>query len=237
MQKFGEFVVKYRKLILIISILLLIPAVIGYKATRVNYDILTYLPGDIKTIQGQNVLTEDYDMGAYSVVVLKNMPAKDILKLEEKIKNEIDNVQMCASIADLTGEEFPLEMLPEDVSGRVYKDGETILLVTFKDAISSDEPMESIQKLREITDERCMISGMSATLLDTRLLSESEITVYVVIAVCLCLLIVALALDSFVARVLLVLNIGLAKLRVKKKYKSYANQDLNLNRRNIKKLC
>ena len=212
MQKFGEFVVKYRKLILIISILLLIPAVIGYKATRVNYDILTYLPGDIKTIQGQNVLTEDYDMGAYSVVVLKNMPARDILKLEEKIKNEIDNVQMCASIADLTGEEFPLEMLPEDVSGRVYKDGETILLVTFKDAISSDETMESIQKLREITDERCMISGMSATLLDTRLLSESEITVYVVIAVCLCLLILALALDSFVAPVLLLLNIGFAIL-------------------------
>ena len=212
MQKFGEFVVKHRKLILIISIILLIPAVIGYKATRVNYDILTYLPGDIKTIQGQNVLTEDFDMGAYSVVVLKNMPAKDILKLEEKIKNEIDNVEICASIADVTGEEFPLEMLPEDVSGRVYKDGETILLVTFKDAISSDETMASIQKLRDITDERCMISGMSATLLDTRLLSESEITIYVVIAVALCLLILTLALDSYVAPVLLLLNIGFAIL-------------------------
>lgn len=212
MQKFGEFVVKHRKLILLISIILLIPSVIGYKATRVNYDILTYLPGDIKTIQGQNVLAEDFDMGAYSVVVLKNMPAKDILKLEEKIKNEIDNVEMCASIADVTGEEFPLEMLPEDVSGRVYKDGETILLVTFKDAISSDETMASIQKLRDITDQRCMISGMSATLLDTRLLSESEITIYVVIAVALCLLILTLALDSYVAPVLLLLNIGFAIL-------------------------
>ena len=212
MQKFGEFVVKHRKLILLISIILLIPSVIGYKATRVNYDILTYLPGDIKTIQGQNVLAEDFDMGAYSVVVLKNMPAKDILKLEEKIKNEIDNVEMCASIADVTGEEFPLEMLPEDVSGRVYKEGETILLVTFKDAISSDETMASIQKLRDITDQRCMISGMSATLLDTRLLSESEITIYVVIAVALCLLILTLALDSYVAPVLLLLNIGFAIL-------------------------
>ena len=212
MQKFGEFVVKHRKLILLISIILLIPSVIGYKATRVNYDILTYLPGDIKTIQGQNVLAEDFDMGAYTVVVLKNMPAKDILKLEEKIKNEIDNVEMCASIADVTGEEFPLEMLPEDVSGRVYKDGETILLVTFKDAISSDETMASIQKLRDITDQRCMISGMSATLLDTRLLSESEITIYVVIAVALCLLILTLALDSYVAPVLLLLNIGFAIL-------------------------
>ena len=212
MQKFGEIVVKHRKVILLIAIILLIPAVIGYKATRVNYDILTYLPGDIKTIQGQNVLTEDFDMGAYSVVVLKNMPAKDILKLEDKIKNEIDNVEMCASIADVTGEEFPLEMLPEEVSGRVYKDGETILLVTFKDAISSDETMASIQKLRDITDERCMISGMSATLLDTRLLSESEITIYVVIAVALCLLILTLALDSYVAPVLLLLNIGFAIL-------------------------
>ena len=212
MQKFGEFVVKHRKLILIIAIILLIPSVIGYKATRINYDILTYLPGDIKTIQGQNILTEDFDMGAYSIVVLKNMPAKDILKLEEKIENEIDNVQMCASIADVTGEEFPLEMLPEDVTNRVYKNDETLLLVTFSDAISSDETMSSIQKLRDITDERCMISGMSATLLDTRNLSESEITIYVVIAVALCLLILTLALDSYVAPILLLLNIGFAIL-------------------------
>ena len=212
MQKFGEFVVKHRKLILIISIILLVPSIIGFKATRVNYDILTYLPGDIKTIQGQNILTEDFDMGAYSIVVLKNMPSKDILKLEEKIEKEIDNVEMCASIADVTGEEFPLEMLPEGVTDRVYKNGETLLLVTFKDAISSDKTMESIQKLRDITDERCMISGMSATLLDTRILSESEITIYVVIAVILCLLILTISLDSFVAPVLLLLNIGFAIL-------------------------
>ena len=212
MHKFGEFVVKHRKLILIISIILLVPSIIGFKATRVNYDILTYLPGDIKTIQGQNILTEDFDMGAYSIVVLKNMPSKDIIKLEEKIEKEIDNVEMCASIADVTGEEFPLEMLPEGVTDRVYKNGETLLLVTFKDAISSDETMESIQKLRDITDERCMISGMSATLLDTRILSESEITIYVVIAVILCLLILTISLDSFVAPALLLLNIGFAIL-------------------------
>ncbi|MBR2240555.1 MAG: MMPL family transporter [Clostridia bacterium] len=212
MQKIGEFVVKHRKIILIISIILLIPSIIGYKATRINYDILTYLPGDIKTIQGQNILSEDFDMGAYSIVVLKNMPAKDILKLENKIKKEIDNVQLCASIADVTGEEFPIEMLPDEVTNRVYKNEETLLLVTFTDAISSDETMLSIQKLRDITDERCMISGMSATLLDTRNLSESEITIYVVIAVILCLLILTLSLDSFVAPVLLLLNIGFAIL-------------------------
>ena len=104
MQKFGEFVVKHRKIILIIAIVLLVPSFLGMKATRVNYDILTYLPGDIKTIQGENILTEDFNMGAYSIVVLKNMPAKDILKLEEDIKNKIENVELCASIADVTGD-------------------------------------------------------------------------------------------------------------------------------------
>ena len=146
MQKIEEFVVKHRKIILIISIILLIPSIIGYKATRINYDILTYLPGDIKTIQGQNILSEDFDMGAYSIVVLKNMPAKDILKLENKIKKEIDNVQLCASIADVTGEEFPIEMLPDEVINRVYKNEETLLLVTFTDAISSDETMLSMKQ-------------------------------------------------------------------------------------------
>ena len=212
MQRFGEFVVKHRKLILIISIILLIPSIIGYKATRVNYDILTYLPEDIKTIQGQNILTDDFDMGAYSIVVLKDMPTKEVLKLEEKIQSEIDNVELCASIVDVTGEEFPLEMLPEDISERVYKNGETLLLVTFKDAISSDETLSSIEKLRSITDERCKISGMSATLLDTKNLFESEVTIYVVIAVVLCFFVLMLALDSFGAPLLLLLNIGFAIL-------------------------
>ena len=212
MQKFGEFVVKYRKIILIIAVALLIPSFLGMKATRVNYDILTYLPGDIKTIQGENILTQDFNMGAYSVVILKNMPSKNILKLEEDIRNKIENVELCASVADVTGETFPIEMLPDDVTDRIYKNNETLLLVTFKDAISSDETMESIQKLRDITKENAMISGMSATLLDTRQLLESEMTIYVIIAVILCLAILTIALDSFVAPILLLINIGIAVL-------------------------
>ena len=212
MQKFGEFVVKHRKILLIIVIALLIPSFIGMKATRVNYDILTYLPGDIKTIQGENILTDDFDMGAYSIVVLKNMPSKNILKLEEDIKNKIENVEMCGSVVDVIGDTFPIEMLPDDVTDRIYKNNETLLLVTFKNAISSDETMESIQKLRDITKENAMISGMSATLLDTRQLLESEMTIYVIIAVILCLAILTIALDSFVAPILLLVNIGIAVL-------------------------
>ena len=181
-------------------------------ATRVNYDILVYLPDTIKTVQGQEILSNDFDMGAYTIIVLKNMPAKDILKLETTIKDRIDNVQMCASIADLTGEDFPLEMLPDDIANHLYKDGETLMIVTFKDAISSDTTLESIEQLRKICDERCMISGMSATLLDTKALTNSEITIYVLIAVGLCLIILQLALDSYVAPILLLLNIGFAIL-------------------------
>ena len=212
MQKISSFIVKHNKLILILAVILLIPSIIGYKATRINYDILTYLPDTIKTVQGEDILSKDFKTGAYSIVVLDNMPTKDILKLEDKVKQEIDNVEVCASIADVVGEEIPIEMLPDEIKNKVYKDGSTLMMVTFKDAISSDETMQSIEKIREITDERCKISGMSATLLDTRSLSESEILIYVVIAVALCLVILQLALDSFVAPVLLLLNIGFAIL-------------------------
>ena len=210
MQKFGRFIVKYRKIILILSLILLIPSFIGYKATRVNYDVLVYLPDSIKTVQGQNILTDDFKTGAYSIVLLENMPAKDILKLEDKIKEEIDSVQICASIVDVIGEDIPIEMLPDEIKDKVYKDGTTLMIVTFKDASSSDETMEAIEKIREIADERCRISGMSATLLDTRNLSNSEVAIYVIIAVALCLIILQLALDSWVAPILLLANIGFA---------------------------
>lgn len=210
MHKFGKIIVKHRKLILIIAIILLIPSILGYKATRVNYDILTYLPNTIKTVQGEDILSEDFNMGAYSIVVIDNMSTKDMLKLEDKIKDEIDNVELCASVADVVGEQIPIEMIPDNLRDKVYKDGSTLMIVTFKDAISSDETLASIEKLRNITDERCKISGMSATLLDTKKLSESEVAIYVIIAVVICLIILQLALDSFVAPILLLLNIGLA---------------------------
>ena len=212
MHKLAQMIVKNKKVIILLSIILLIPSIIGMKATRVNYDILVYLPDTIKTVQGENTLTEDFQMGAYSIVVLDNMPAKDILKLEDKIKKEVSNVELCASIADVIGEEIPIEMIPDDLKDKVYKDGSTMMIVTFKDAISSDETLQSIEKMRQITDERCKISGMSATLLDTQKLVDSEIMIYVVIAVILCLIVLEFALDSYIAPVLLLANIGFAIL-------------------------
>ena len=210
MQKLGRLIVKHSKLILIVAIILLIPAIIGYKATRVNYDILVYLPDSINTVQGQDILSKDFQTGAYSIVVLDNMPTNDILKLEDEIKDKIENVEICASIADVVGEEIPIEMVPDELKDRVYKDGSTLMIVTFKNKISSDETLKSVEELREIADERCKVSGMSATLLDTRDLSDSEVAIYVVIAVVLCLVILQFALDSWVAPILLLLNIGFA---------------------------
>ncbi len=211
MQKFGEFICKHRKLILIIAILLIIPAIIGMKATRINYDILVYLPEDIETIKGEKILSDEFNMGAFSMVILEDMKPKDIISLEDKIR-ELDNVEKVVSANDVIGTSIPKEMLPEEITDKVYKENSTIMLVTFKEAISADETIKTIETLREITDERCKISGMSATVLDTRDLSDSEIVIYVIIAVILCLIILEIALDSYVAPIFLLLNIGIAIL-------------------------
>ncbi len=211
MQKFGELICKNKRKILLIMLILLIPSIIGMKATRINYDILVYLPEDIETVEGQNILSEEFNMGAFSMILVEDMQTKDILKLEEKIK-KVDNVQKVVSMADVLGTSIPTEMLPEEIQQKVYKDNTTIILVTYKEAISSDTTMQTVEQLRKITDEHCKISGMTATLLDTRELSNSEIAIYVVIAVILCLIVLEIVLDSYIAPIILLLNIGIAIL-------------------------
>lgn len=211
MHKFGKFICKHRKLILVIALLLLIPSIIGIKATKINYDILVYLPEHIETLQGENILSKDFNMGAFSVVILEDMSTKELLVLEEKFK-QIDNVEKAFSLADVVGTNIPIEILPTELKDKFYKDNLSIMLVTFKEQISSDTTMQTVETLREITDEHCKISGMTATILDTRDLSDSEIVVYVIIAVILCLIVLEFALDSYLAPILLLLNIGMAIL-------------------------
>ncbi len=184
---------------------------IGMKLTKINYDILIYLPEDIETLQGENILSEDFNMGAFSIIVLEKMKTKDIKQLEDKIK-QVDNVEKVVGIADIIGTSIPTQMIPNEIKDKIYKNGDTLLLVTFKDGISSDRTMQTIEVLREMTNEQCKISGMSATILDTRDLSNSEIAIYVVIAVILCIIILQVALDSYVAPIILLLNIGIAIL-------------------------
>lgn len=211
MEKLGSFICKYRKAILIIAMLLIIPSLIGMNMTRINYDILVYLPDNIETIQGEEILSNEFNMGAFSIIILDNMPTKEILKLETDMK-KLDNVEMVVSIADVLGTSIPTEMLPDEVMEKAYKDGSTIMMATFKEGISDDKTIETIETLREMTDERCKISGMTAVVLDTRDLSNSEIAIYVVIAVLLCLVVLEIALDSYIVPFILLLNIGIAIL-------------------------
>lgn len=211
MQKFGEFICKHRKIILIIAMLLIIPSIIGMKATRINYDILVYLPEDIETIKGENILSDEFDMGSFSIIILNDMKAKDINILENKLRN-VNNVQKVISANDIIGTNIPKEIIPDEIKNKIYKENDTIMLVTFKEGISSDETLKTIETLREMTDKQCKISGMSATVLDTRDLSNSEIVIYVVIAVILCIIILEIALNSYIAPIFLLLNIGIAIL-------------------------
>lgn len=211
MLKFGKIITKHKKLIFIVSLLLLIPSIIGMQATRINYDILVYLPDDVETIKGENVLSEQFGMGSFSVIVVEDMQTKDIQKLETKIK-KLDNVNKVISSADILGANIPVDALPDEIANKIYKDGNTLILTTFKDGISSDSTLKTIEELRNITDKQCKISGMSATVLDTRDLSNSEIIIYVLIAVALCMVVLQLALDSYIAPIFLLLNIGIAIL-------------------------
>ncbi len=211
MLKFGQFICRYKKIILAIALILIIPSIIGMKATRVNYDILVYLPDNIETIKGENILKDDFNMGSFSIITLSKMKPKDILKLEDQIR-KIGNVQKVAGISDVLGTSIPTEAIPDDFKDKIYKDGDTAILVTFKDAISSNETLKTIEDLRKTTNEQCKISGMSATILDTRDLSNSEVVIYVIIAVVLCLLVLQISLDSYFAPILLLGNIGIAVL-------------------------
>ena len=211
MQKFGEFICKHKKIILIIALILLIPSVIGMKATKINYDILMYQPDDIETVQGESILAQDFNMGAFSMITVDNMKTKDILKLEDKLK-KIGNVEKVVSIADVIGTDIPEDVLPDEIKDKLYKDGSTIILATFKDSISDEETLNTVEEIRKVTDGQCKIGGMTATTLDTKEVSNSEVIVYIVIAVILCLVILEIALDSYLIPVLLLGNIGIAIL-------------------------
>ena len=211
MLKFGEFICKHSKLILIISFILLIPAFIGMKTTKINYDILAYLPTDIETVKGENILTDDFGMGAYAMILVENMPETEMLKLEDEIR-KMDNVGIVGSIADVLGDSIPREILPNKIKDALYKDNTTIIMVTFKDGISADPTMDSIEKIRNMTDERVKVSGTSSIILDTKILSNNEVIPYILLAVGLCLLILELTLDSYVAPIFLLANIGFAIL-------------------------
>lgn len=211
MEKLGRGIVKARIPILVISILLLIPAALGYINTRVNYDILYYLPKEIDTMQGQDILLDEFQKGAYAIVVVDGMHGRELTKLEDKIEN-VDHVAKLISYNSIVGGDIPLEMIPEKLRSQFYNSDKdsTMLAIFFDDTTSSDGTMNAIKEIRKVTDGQCFISGMSAVVTDTKTLSEKETPIYVLIAVILACIVLAVFMDSFLVPVFFMLSIGIA---------------------------
>lgn len=209
MKKISKFISNNSKLIVIISILLLIPAAIGYYHTKINYDILVYLPKNIDTIKGQNILTDDFKSGAFSFVFIDNKKAVDTLKLEDNIK-KIDGVNKVLSIYDLTDEAIPLDIIPDDLKDKLAKKDSALMVVTFEGSTSDEETIDAVKQLRKLTKDNSKVSGMTAMVLDTMELSDQEIAAYVIIAVILCLIVLLFATDSYLVPIFLLGNIGIA---------------------------
>ena len=209
MVKVGKKIVKFRVPILILSITLLIPAVWGYVNTRINYDVLTYLPEDIETMQGQEIMTNDFGIGAFSMLMVDGMEDKDIVKLKEKVEkvDGVANVLWYDSLADIS---VPQSMLPSKLYDEYNTEDGTMMAVFFKDGTSSDETMKAVTEIRKVTGKECFLSGMSAIVEDTKELAEKETPLYVLIAVALSALVLAITMESIFVPVLFLLSIGIA---------------------------
>ena len=211
MKKFGKVVVKLRIPILVLSFLLLIPSVLGYFNTRVNYDILYYLPSDIDTMQGQDILLDDFGKGAYAMVVVDGMNKSNVSKLVKKVEG-VDHVASVISYSGIVGDDVPSEILPDKFRSYFENEdsGATLFSIFFDDTTSSDDTMKAIQEVRDVTDNQCYIAGMSAVVTDTKTMAEKETPFYVLVAVVLVCIVLAIFMDSFLVPVFFMLSIGMA---------------------------
>ena len=209
MIHFGKGVVKFRIPIFIISLLLLIPAAFGYIKTRVNYDILSYLPKDIETMKGQDILEEDFGSGAFALLVVEGMPPKDVAALQEKVE-KVDHVKSAIWYSSIADTSIPMKLLPDKLYKKFNSDKATLMMVIFDETTSADGTLGAIKEIRSLADKNCFLSGMSCVVSDTRDLTNSETPVYVAIAVILSSIVLAFTMDSFLVPVLFLLSIGMA---------------------------
>ena len=206
MVKVGKWIAKHRVLVLLIGLLLVIPSVIGIAKTRVNYDLLSYLPDTLETVKGQDILVDEFGMGAFSMVIVENMDMKDVQKLEEKF-SEVEHVKDVLWYDDVADITLPVEMIPEKYR-KIFINGDaTMMLVLFDNTTSSDTSMEAITELRKVANEQCFLSGMTGVVTDIKNIAMQELPIYVVIAACLSLLVLLLAMDSMVIPVLFQISV------------------------------
>ena len=209
--KTGKWIARHRILILLIGILLLIPSFFGMAKTKINYDLLSYLPEHLETVKGQDILVDEYGMGAFSMVVVEDMELKDVQKLEEQFSKvpHVKDVLWYDDAADIT---LPVEMLPSDLRKAFFNGDATMMLALFDNTTSSDEAMNAVSQMREITDKQCFISGMTGVVTDIKNISLQELPIYIVIAVMMCFLVLELTSQSFLVPILFLFSIGVAIL-------------------------
>lgn len=211
MNKFGKFVTKHKYIILIIGILLLIPSVIGMSLTRINYDVLSYLPDTLETVKGQDIMVDEFGMGAFSMVVVENMENKDVVELKEKLLDveHVEKIIWYDSVADIS---LPTDMLPNDLKEALFKGEATMMIALFDNTTSSDDTMEAVTQMRETVKEQAFISGMSGIVTDIKNLALAEMPIYVTIAAVLALLVLFFTMDSLVTPVIFLTGIGISIL-------------------------
>ena len=210
-MKLGEWIAKCRILILIVSALLLVPSVLGIIKTRVNYDLLSYLPDSLETVEGQNIMVDEFGTGAFSMCVIEGMPMKEVQKLADEFK-EVDHVKNVLWYGEVMDISVPTEILPDKVRNKFINGDAQLLVVFYDNTTSSDESMGALTEMRKIADERCFIGGMTGIVTDIKDLCMAELPVYVVIAAILSFLVLELTTESFAVPIFFLLGIGLSIL-------------------------
>lgn len=211
LNHFGKFITRHKFIILILGILLIIPSVIGMSMTRVNYDLLSYLPKSLETVEGQDIMVDEFGMGAFSMVVVEDMEHKDVAKLKEKLA-DVDHVEKIVwydSVADLT---LPVQMLPNDIREALFHENTTMMIALFDQTTSADETMEAITEMRQVVKEQAFISGMSGIVTDIKNLALAEMPIYVTIAAVLALLVLVFTMESLLTPVIFLTGIGISIL-------------------------
>ncbi|MCD7825081.1 MAG: MMPL family transporter [Clostridiaceae bacterium] len=208
MIQMGKWITRHKNMILVIAVLLLIPAVFGYVTTRVNYDVLSYLPESLETVEGQEIMVDEFGMGAFSMIVVEGMEMKDVSALEEKVE-AIDHVSDVLWYDDMLDTTVPTEMLPTDLQEAFFNGDATMMIAFFDGTTSEDTTMDAIAEIRETVGENAYASGMSGVVTDIKDLALQEMPVYVVVASALSLLILLITMDSLVAPLIFLVTIGM----------------------------
>lgn len=211
MAKISKWIAKHKILIILIGLALLVPSYMGMAATKINYDVLSYLPDTLETVAGQDIMVDQFGMGAFSMIVVEDMEMKDVsaLKAEIEAVDHVKKVLWYDSVMDIS---VPVEMLPKNLREAFFQGDATMMIALFDDTTSADTSMDAVTEIRKITSEKCFVSGMTGIVTDIKQLALKEMPVYVVVAACLCLIVLLLAMDSLVVPVLFLLCIGVAVL-------------------------